>query len=301
MTIEVDQCETMEKDLKEEHGDDFLTNRENFPITSQLLSMLAGTPCKRHFGYNDLVKEYCSDIKNFTEQIGGGQTCANRADSSMRSEWCLNDKERIKTDSKCTKEQLGNAYDSMASKFCKQNPKDKWCTCYNFKNKVCSADSTAEGCKYYKQLDQNKKHFKDGYTILKDNAHCRPTACKSGYIPPNVTSDCKDSYKFCDKDMNIQSMSNNEIIMACNESGPMELPEWWEDEFDESFFDEDREAPFNKFPLTLLPITRWPKRFTWKDKNVRYVTYGTIISIVCIFVCISILRRMSKKQNQQFL
>ena len=120
MTIEVDQCETMEKDLKEEHGDDFLTNRENFPITSQLLSMLAGTPCKRHFGYNDLVKEYCSDIKNFTEQIGGGQTCANRADSSMRSEWCLNEKERIKTDSKCTKEQLGNAYDSMASKFCKR-------------------------------------------------------------------------------------------------------------------------------------------------------------------------------------
>ena len=295
MTIEVDQCETMEKGLKEEHGDDFLTNRDNFPITSQVLSMLAGTPCKSHFGYNDLVNEYCSDIKNFTEQVGGGQTCADRVDSSMRSNWCLEDIERLKTDSRCTKEKLGNAYDSMASTFCKRYVKDKWCTCYNLKNKVCSTVSDAAGCKYYKDLDANKEHYKDGYTILTNNAHCRPTTCNDGYIPHNVTSDCKDTYKFCGTDMNIRSMSNNEILMACNEGKPLELPEWWDDEFDESFFDEDREFPFNKFPLKLLPITRWPTRFRWKDKNVRYVTYGTII---CLFVCIFIIPRMFKKRTQ---
>ena len=43
-TITVDQCEEMDKMLKEEYGDDFATNREKFPITSQALGMLASTP-----------------------------------------------------------------------------------------------------------------------------------------------------------------------------------------------------------------------------------------------------------------
>lgn len=296
MTLEIDQCKTMEDDLKKEYGDDFLTNREKFPLTSQTLTHLGGTPCKSYFGYSDLVKEYCGDVKHFSDQIGGGQTCADRTDSSMRSKWCLLEKERLKTDSKCTKEQLGDTYDSTASEFCKKNPMDKWCTCYNFKNRVCFTDSTAVGCKYYKQLDDNKEHFKDGYDILKDKAHCRPTACKDGYIPPNVTSDCENSYKICDQDMNIRSMTNNDIIIGCNASTPIELPEWWNEEFDESFFDEQREPPFDKPPFDSLPITRWPTRFRWKDKNVRYVTYGAITSIVSLFMCILILRGMFKKR-----
>jgi hypothetical protein len=293
MTLEIDQCKTMEDDMKEEYGEDFLTNREKFPLTSQTLTLLAGTTCKDYFGYSDLVNEYCSEIKNFPEQIGGGQTCADRVDNSVRSEWCLLDKERVKTDSKCNKEQLGTAYESMASKFCKKNPTDKWCSCYNLKNKVCFEDSTAIGCKYYKQLDDNKTYFKDGYSILRENAHCRPNACKDGYVPENVTSDCKNSYEFCGKDMNIRSMTNNDIIVECNGSKPLELPEWWDSEFDESFFDEDREPPFDKPPFNALPITRWPKRFRWKDKNVRYVTYG---SVVCIILCIIILRIIFKKK-----
>ena len=88
-TIEVDQCEEMDKMLKEEYGDDYKTNREKFPLTSQALGMLASTPCESYFGYENLVREYCADIKNFTDQIGNGQTCADRLGTAERKKWCI--------------------------------------------------------------------------------------------------------------------------------------------------------------------------------------------------------------------
>jgi hypothetical protein len=91
--VEIDQCEVMDDTLKEEYGDDFLTNREKFPITSQALGYLAATPCESYFGYEDLVREYCTNVDNYTEQIGNGQTCADKTDTSMRSRWCLMDDE----------------------------------------------------------------------------------------------------------------------------------------------------------------------------------------------------------------
>jgi hypothetical protein len=119
-TVTVDQCEEMDKMLKEEYGDDFATNREKFPITSQSLGMLASTPCEEYFGYEDLVTEYCGDIKNFTEQIGNGQTCADRLGTAERKKWCLMDDEgknpgtRLKTDGKCVKNLLRDQYDATA-------------------------------------------------------------------------------------------------------------------------------------------------------------------------------------------
>ena len=299
-TYEVNQCDVMEDRLRQEYGNDFLTNREKFPITSQALGYLASTPCKDHFEYSKLVREYCGDVKNFTEQVGGGQICADKTDTAMRSKWCLLEKDRFKTDGKCTKEKLGNQYDSTASTYCKNNPKDKWCACYNLKNKVCFTNATAAGCGYYKQLDENKEYFKDGYDILKDNAHCRPRVCESGYIPPNVANDCKPSYKFCEKDMNIRSMTNNDIIIDCNGQGVLVLPDWWDEEFDESFFDEDREPPFDKFPLNKLPITRIPKRFRWKDKNVRYLTYSGVTSISSCCLCIIVLLSLSATPKRSY-
>ena len=221
-TITVDQCEEMDKMLKEEYGDDFATNREKFPITSQALGMLASTPCEDYFGYEDLVTEYCGDIKNFTEQIGNGQTCADRLGTAERKKWCLMDDEgknvgtRLKTDGKCVKNLLRDQYDATASSFCSQNPTDEWCACYNLKNKVCDTNPSAAGCDYFKVLEDNRQVFgpqpvisedpddpsktvygySDGFNILKNNAHCTLRACKKGYIPSDVKSDCKPSYNF---------------------------------------------------------------------------------------------------------
>jgi hypothetical protein len=317
---EINQCDEMEKALKEEYGDDFLTNRTEFPITAQALGYLSSTPCKTHFDYNTLVAEFCGDVDNFTEQVGSGQTCADKTDTTMRSRWCLLDDEgspvgtRLKSNGKCAKSQLRDKYESTATTFCQQNMNDKWCTCYNLKNKVCNTNPNAAGCRYYKVLDDNRKVFgpepeiedpenpkkkikgySDGYNILKDNAHCRPRSCDNGYIPENVKSDCQPSYNFCEKDINIQSMSNNDIVIECN--GDVILPDWWGeyDETDDSFFDVVREPPFDKFPFNKLPITRFPRKFRWKDKNVQYLTYGGTSSFslccCCIMLILSSLKR----------
>ena len=119
------------------------TNRET--VSNHIIrhsSMLASTPCEEYFGYEDLVTEYCGDIKNFTEQIGNGQTCADRLGTAERKKWCLMDDEgtRLKTDGKCVKNLLRDQYDATASSFCSQNPTDEWCACYNLKNKVCDTN-----------------------------------------------------------------------------------------------------------------------------------------------------------------
>lgn len=308
--VEVNQCDVMENQLKQEYGNDFRTNREKFPLTSQTLAYLAGTPCKDHFNYSSLVNEFCTDINNFDKQVGGGQQCADLADRSVRSRWCLmagegqRDGERLKTDQKCTSSQLGEQYHPTASSYCQSHPGDMWCACYNLKNKVCTNNPNAAGCGYYKQLEENRTAFGQepegggysiGYTILKENAHCRPRSCDSGYIPENVKSDCAPSYNFCDKDLNIQSLTNNNIVVECNGPNFGSLPDWWDQEFDESFFDDDREPPFDKFPLNKLPITRFPKKFNWKNKNVRYLTYGGVGSVssscLCMLLLLMLMRR----------
>ena len=320
-TIEVDQCEEMDKALKEEYGDDYLTNREKFPLTKEALSGVASTPCKTYFKYDDLVKEYCVSVDRFTDQIGSGQTCENRTDVNMRAKWCIRDDEgqpegtRLKTDGKCSKDKLASKYHPTATNFCKSHPEDKWCVCYNLKNKVCDTNPSAAGCEYYKVLEENRivfgpepdiedpddstkkiKGYSDGYKILKETAHCRPRTCDKGYIPENVKSDCAPSYKICDKDINIQAQSIASIAVDCNgDMGELTLPDWWDEERDDSFWDDVREPPFDKFPLNKLPITAFPKKFNWKNMNVRYLTYSGVSSVssccLCMLLIMSSLKR----------
>ena len=317
-TLEVNQCEVMDSQLRDEFGNDYRTNRETFPITSLGLSTIASSPCEEYFGYEDLVTEYCADIKNFTEQIGNGQTCADRLGTAERKKWCLMDDEgtRLKTDGKCVKNLLRDQYDATASSFCTQNPTDEWCACYNLKNKVCDTNPRAAGCDYFKVLEDNRQVFgpqpvisedsddpsktvygySDGFNVLKNNAHCTLRACKKGYIPSGVKSDCKPSYNFCEKDINIQSQSIASIAVDCNaDMAELVLPDWWNEERDDSFWDDAREPPFDKFPLNKLPITAFPKKFNWKNMNVRYLTYYTSSSsslcCLCLLLIMSSLKR----------
>ena len=321
-TIEVDQCEEMDKALKEQVGDDYLTNREIFPLTKDVLAQVASTPCKTYFKYDDLVKEYCVSVDRFTDQIGSGQTCENRTDVNMRAKWCIQDDEgqpegtRLKTDGKCSKDKLASKYHPTATNFCKSHPEDKWCTCYNLKNKVCNTNPSAAGCEYYKVLEENRivfgpepdiedpddstkkiKGYSDGYKILKETAHCRPRTCDRGYIPENVKSDCAPSYKICDKDINIQAQSIASIAVDCNaDMGELKLPDWWNEERDDSFWDDAREPPFDKFPLNKLPITAFPKKFNWKNMNVRYLTYSGVSSVSSCCLCILIIMSSLKSK-----
>ncbi len=321
-TLEVDQCEVMEDALKEEYGDDFRTNRSTLPLTSQVLSMLASTPCEEYFDYEDLVREYCRDVDNFNEQIGNGRTCGDTHGTGHRKQWCIRDDEgdpagtRLKTDGKCVKNLLRDQYDSAGASFCSQNPDDEWCRCYNLKNKVCDTNPDAAGCEYYDVLEENRAVFgeqpilnqeevdagtekavygySDGFNILKDNAHCTLRECKKGFIPDGVMGDCERSYRFCEKDINIQSQSIASIAIDCNgDMKELVLPDWWDDPITEQSI---REPPFDRFPLNKQPMTAFPKKFNWKNMNVRYLTY--YISSSSSSCCLCLLLIMSSLKTR---
>jgi hypothetical protein len=121
------------------------------------------------------------------------------------------------------------------------------------KNNVCDTNPEAAGCRYYTILEENKNAFSTreeraeleegedvaSYTILKTKGHCRPRSCDSGYIPPNVKSDCAATYPICGEDIDIRTYTNNNIAVKCNYD-PDRLPtfpDWWSEEGDTSFMD----------------------------------------------------------------
>jgi hypothetical protein len=301
-------CKDFDEELKKTHGNDYRTNRKKFPITSETLTALTGVEngaCKAYFGYSNLVKEFCNDVSNFESSVGGGKTCKDfDADGSQAKKFCLGKKNPTDSEPRmrkrtelCNGTYLKGKYVETSEEFCKKYPKNSWCKCYNVSNKVCDKSSwnmeNAFGCKeVIENLDKNKDFFKDGYDILRENAKCRPRVCDDSsrvYIPEGSLNSCKASYNMCGKDLNIRSMSNSDIVLACNAGmSPSELPDWWEN-IDKWAAEDDREPPFDKYPWNKLPITRFPKRFRWRDKNVRYLTYASGASVVSCCLCLMLI------------
>ena len=304
-------CETIEQQAREAHGDDYMSVLKSDPtLMSAALSQIVSNDCEQHFGYLDLVKEFCSDQNNILASIGAGDTCQLMdASGSKMAQWCLS--KENETDTKlrmrtradvCNERGLKSKFHETAQMYCRGHPEDDWCICYNVKTGVCSKNEEAAGCKNnVVSIEKNKDFYKDGYEILKSKAHCRPRVCDRpniSYVPAGATQDCASSYSFCGTDFDIRTTSNSNIIMKCNEGrGPAQLPDWWdeEDDGDDSWLDEGREPPFDTFPLNKLPITEFPEEFDWEDDNVRYLTYGSVGSLVMCCCCILLLMMMSKK------
>ena len=76
-TVDIDQCEEADKQLKEEYGDDYLTNRTTMPVTSYGLQYIKSIGCETTFGYDTLANEFCQSLENYDTQIGGGQSSLN--------------------------------------------------------------------------------------------------------------------------------------------------------------------------------------------------------------------------------
>ena len=161
-------------------------------------------------------------------------------------------------------------------------------------------EGTDEHKKAVEKLNELKK--KDGYPILVDKVHCRPDACNSvlggGYIPENPKGSCAASYNFCDQDINIKSMSNMDIVLACNTGFPYQKPDWWDDPIVP--FKLRRKFPYNKFPLNKTPMFKVPnfKRFSMRNKNDKYHAYsgaGLIAMCCCCFMMLLLMRRMRRR------
>jgi hypothetical protein len=294
-------------------------------LYSGLSNASGGDP--RRDMYGEVVAEFCKDPNRINEVVGGGKSCEDYGAS--RVDYCKQG-DKIKTDPGCTKGIMGEAdFNTVGTAYCASNSGDNWCSCYNLLNDVCSSNMNAAGCQdAHKFLDENKDAFgivkevedaeeavkkgepgaqkkldeakaKNGYSILKSKTHCRPYACKDGFIPSNSTQGCAASYKICDKDIDIRNSTNTDIVIACNaDFRPSALPDWWDDPFDDSFFDKDRVFPYTRFPLNKTPMYKFPKKFNWKSKNVRYHAYsgGGLICMCCLCLIILIMMKGGKKR-----
>jgi len=311
-TVNIDQCEEADKQLKEEYGNDYLTNRTTMPITSYGLQYIKSIGCETTFGYDTLADEFCQSLENYDSQIGDGQTCGTSRDANntMRSRWCLNEEgpdtnmsngiligsdavNRLKVNSKCSQAMLSNKYDETWTKYCKAKPGDSHCTCYNMKNNVCGTHPGAAGCTYYKVLEENKEAFSTkeerdaleegeevaSYNILKTKGHCRPRSCDSGYIPPNVKSDCESTYPICGKDIDIRTNTNTNIAVKCNYDSDKltSLPDWWNEERDTSFIDAARAKATARDAATDAATAK---------KNKEYILYGGVSSLLISSLCV---------------
>ena len=161
-------------------------------------------------------------------------------------------------------------------------------------------EGTDEHKKAVEKLNELKK--KDGYPILVENVHCRPDACNSmvggGYIPENPKGSCAASYNFCDQDINIKSMSNMDIVLACNTGFPYSKPDWWDDPIVP--FKLRRKFPYNKFPLNKTPMFKVPnfKRFSMRNKNDKYHLYTGVGSIALCCCCLIMMLAMSRMRRR---
>jgi len=304
------QCEDLDNQMKVDYGDDYLTNRSAFPLTSAALSTLSSFPgCKSYFNYDGLVTEFCGNSENLPSSVGGGKTCKDYdTDGSKAKAYCLakedptDEEPRMRTSTSiCNSTYLKDKYAETAEQFCRDYPKNSWCKCYNITNGVCDVSSwnmqNAAGCKdFIENLDNNQVFFKDGYDILRENAKCRPRVCDDStrtYVPQGALDSCQSSYNMCEKDLNIRSMSNSDIVLACNRGmSPSELPVWWDSTIANY---KRRKPPFDQYPWNKLPITQWPRKFRWGDPNVKYLTYaggGSIISCcLCLIITLAVFTR----------
>ena len=117
----------------------FYSNSDGGPL--ETLKNSIGSDGELSAMYTDLTNRFCAISGNFTQRVGGGETCASRnVGSQIAKEYCSAGN-RMVEDGACTKENLGGLYDDTAVAYCKGAGKSKsFCSCYNVKAGVCDTD-----------------------------------------------------------------------------------------------------------------------------------------------------------------
>jgi hypothetical protein len=171
--------------------------------------------------YTDLTNRFCAISENFTQNIGGSETCTSRnVGSEIAKQYCSVG-DRIATDGACTKENLGNLYSGVAEAYCKTDTgkADPWCSCYNVTNNVCDTDSAAAGCdKKREQFDKLVEATPEGFrNVWSGKAACFGGVCQGNkYVPQNANQNCNAPVQICAQSFDLSQISESTIEAQCN-------------------------------------------------------------------------------------
>ena len=180
--------------------------------------------------YEQIVSEYCSNPANLNQLIttNGELNCRLRdPDNKIFAEFCEKD-DHIKRDSTCTTDEPGKSlakteYDRIAEKFCKENPKDDWCSCYNASSGVCddNPDSDAAGCEKWKIEKSSVTDIigEDNLqAALLQDARCVISDCnKSGvYMSRSNPRECDLTFNICSQIIDVGAAAASPLTASCD-------------------------------------------------------------------------------------
>jgi hypothetical protein len=196
--------------------------------------------------YNEHAKTYCTDRQLKVQRINDIIDSKSRLKCSMfdkdgatMKKYCgEKGKHRINprktVEPTCTQSALGKAvFNEVAVKYCKDYPKELWCSCYNMQTGVCDVDKSAAGCSMAKldpALADEAALGKAGYDTLTKLAQCRFGTC-DGEVLKVKDPKCPKTMKICGKDWPVGSTRNNQLIRYCviDAGGTEEDVESWGD------------------------------------------------------------------------
>lgn len=120
---------------------------------------------------------------------------------------------------KCTQRGLGEAvWRKETEEYCKKNPGERYCSCYNIVSGVCEKNSGAQGCKAVampKELADENALGQENYDKLMKTRHCRAAMCSPQNYVPKQTPACPDTIEICGKEFHTGTTSNGQMIRQC--------------------------------------------------------------------------------------
>jgi hypothetical protein len=185
-------------------------------------TMLSGAKSNQGDMLSHVRNEFCKLSENVWKNIGGGTTCSEHTtNTQLALDYCKVG-DRIATDRNCTSESTscGTAgYTKLAEDYCKANPTNAWCSCYNVTNNVCDTNASAAGCAdkrrtFDKLVEATPAGQKESWSGM---APCFGGVCVGNkYLPAGYNANCNRAVNICVQNFDIQGIADSTINAVCD-------------------------------------------------------------------------------------
>ena len=174
--------------------------------------------------YSSLARDFCADPKNANSSLNQytGETCASlfKGRNLIKGFCAIGDNMASRQD-RCTEENLtASVYDSLGNKFCKNNPKNEWCGCYNIINKNCKGSKSKNpGCDSWTLKRDALIDAGHDISVYDSKPQCTAPACSNNQtFQPRTGSSmtCSQKFNICTQNVELGVGKNSPINAECD-------------------------------------------------------------------------------------
>ena len=166
--------------------------------------------------------KYCDNPGNAYKKIHKNETTCKKQfkNKNLAVKYCETKDNIAKDQKNCTVENLTpSVYDKVAKTFCKANPSNKWCGCYNIINRVCDSDPNAAGCLTWVQKKAILKSSGQDVSVYDSKPQCAAPGCTGSEVFTPATGDsmtCTQKYNICTQNIKQGVAKNSPTNAQCN-------------------------------------------------------------------------------------